>query len=640
MCGIAGIYQFKNANKSELKETVKKMNQSQAWRGPDDEGIFIDEKNGVALGHRRLSILDLSTAGKQPMEFGRYVITYNGEVYNFQEIREELKRLGYDFYSQSDTEVILKSFDKWGIKAVSRFRGMWAFAIWDKLDKKLILCRDRIGVKPLYYYYSNDLFLFASGIKAFHQHQKFKQEKKMDKTGLSLFFSYGYIPAPYSIFKDVFKLEPGYLLIVNEKGELEKKQYWNLEDYFLKGFYEQPFSKKSELEIIEELETILTESFKLRMIADVPVGIFLSGGIDSSLVTTLLQKNYSKALKTFTIGFKEFEYDESKYAKNIADYLGTDHTQIYCTYKEAADIIPRLTDIYDEPFGDSSAIPTILVSKLAREKVKVSLSADGGDEQFCGYPKYWNFSKIEKLNFLPFRRALAVIMDLVNPDIVVKYLRFLEKVNFKNKYRKLKELLKARSFVDKYELVNRQIVDNKLFKNKNDFNNKTFAFKFKNWKLDNLDSFLKMMFIDLNTYLVDDILVKVDRATMSVGLEGRDPLLDNKIIEYASQLPYNFKYRNKTSKYILRKILSKHLPQNLIDRPKMGFGVPVEKWFKSELKHYYLQYLDRKIIEKEDIFNPIEVEKLLKNYLNGNPINHNKLWFLFIFQQWKEKWLK
>jgi asparagine synthase (glutamine-hydrolysing) len=374
--------------------------------GPDDAGIFIDKDFPVALGHRRLSILDLSSLGHQPMDFENLVITYNGEVYNFKEIRKELEKEGYKFISNSDTEVILKAFHRWGFSAVHKFRGMFASALWDKKDKRLILCRDRIGVKPLYYYYKNGLFMFASELKAFHKHPKF--EKRLNLTGLSLYLKYGYIPAPYSIFENVYKLKPGHFLVLDQKGNIEEFPYWKVEDYFLKGKEEKDkWLKRSEEELAQELEEILTESFKLRLVSDVPVGMFLSGGIDSSTVCALLSKEGIK-LKTFTIGFYEKEYSEAGYAKKVAEYLGTEHTELYFTPKEAFEIIPKLPEIYDEPFGDSSAIPTYLVSRLARSQVKVSLSADGGDEQFCGYTRYWVISdRLSKRGCQLFRSVMV-----------------------------------------------------------------------------------------------------------------------------------------------------------------------------------------------------------------------------------------
>lgn len=635
MCGIAGFWK----NTGLKKEIIIYMTNALSHRGPDDEGYYIDEKSGIALGHRRLSVLDLSPKGNQPMKFDNLIIVYNGEVYNFKEIKKELEKYGYSFDSDSDTEVILKAFHRWGFDCVNKFRGMWAFAIWDKKNKKLILCRDRIGVKPLFWYYKNGLFMFSSELKSFHKHPDFNKE--LNLMALSLYLQYGYITSPYCIFKYTYKLEPGHFLIINKNGEIKKEQYWDVKKYFLQGIKEKhKWFKKSENEIAEELEEILTESFKLRMVSDVPVGIFLSGGIDSSLVTALLQKEYTTPLKTFTIGFYEKEYNEAHWAKKVAEYLGTEHTELYCTPKEAFEIIPKLPDIYDEPFGDSSGIPTRLVSELAKTKVKVSLSADGGDEQFCGYPRYWVIgNKIRKLSKLPIKGLTSKVLNLLNPQlafILYTKLKFIlpKWTNFRDKYIKLRNVLMYSDIKTQYDISNKYFLyeDLKQLGLKNRFSQLS---KLEIEDLNNLDL---MMYMDLNTYLPDDLLVKVDRATMSISLEGRDPFLDHKILEYSSRLPIQFKYRNGKGKYILRKILYKYVPKKLIKRPKQGFGVPIYEWFKSELRELYCSYLNKERIKREGIFNSGVVDKLLKDYLEDKGINPHKLWFLFIFELWNERW--
>ncbi|MEM3227304.1 MAG: asparagine synthase (glutamine-hydrolyzing), partial [Thermoplasmata archaeon] len=440
MCRIVGFLDFSNKNNYNLERVITSMRDTLIYGGPDDAGNFIDQSNNLALGHRRLSIIDLSITGHQPMEFDNYVIVYNGEIYNFIDIKKELEALGYKFYSTSDTEVILKAFHRWGFKSVDKFRGMFAFAIWDKKDHKLILCRDRVGVKPLYYYYNNDLFMFASELKAFHMHPKFI--KNISFEALSLYLQYGYITAPYSIFENTYKLEPGQFLVLDGKGKIEKFNYWNVD-----SFFKNPLGD-SEESITQELELILEESFKLRLVSDVPIGVFLSGGIDSSTVAALLQKNMSEKLKTFTIGFYEKDYNEANYAKKIANYLGTDHTEVYITAKEAFDVISKIPEIYDEPFGDSSAIPTYLVSKLAKSKVKVSLSADGGDEQFCGYTRYWAVGNtIKIINKFKLMSILSTITTLINPEVAFRiykvFMPLLPKWNnFRDKYIKLRAVLK------------------------------------------------------------------------------------------------------------------------------------------------------------------------------------------------------
>ena len=636
MCRIVGFLDLNYKSDYDFQDVVIAMRDTMIHGGPDDAGFYIDLQNNLALGHRRLSILDLSPAGHQPMEFENLVIIYNGEVYNFQEIRNELETYGYRFDSDSDTEVVLKAFHKWRFEAVHKFRGMFAFAIWDKNRKRLILCRDRIGVKPLYWYYKDGLFMFSSELKAFHKHPKFR--KNLNHRALALFLQYGYIIAPYSIFDYTYKLEPGYFLIFESDGSIERKKYWDVKEYFLEGVAERDrWSNRPEEELIEELEGLLVESFKLRLVSDVPVGMFLSGGIDSTTVSVLLSKEGIK-LKTFTIGFYEKDYNEAPHAKKIARYCGTDHTELYCTFKEALDTIFKLPEIYDEPFGDPSAIPTYLVSKLARAKVKVSLSADGGDEQFCGYKRYY---RINKLNEFPFKKGLSFLLNLLNPDLALRLYDLFKPLlpkytNFKDKYIKLKNILQERDLLIQYDISLKVFLKEELKKLGLKPNNSIISTGMKG----PLDLFSLLMLIDLKTYLPDDILVKLDRATMSVSLEGREPFLDHKIVEWTSKLPYRFKYRSGKSKYLLRKILYKYIPSELVNRPKQGFAVPIYEWFKKDLKELYLEYLNEDRIKREGVFNPSEIKRLSKEYFENKGINHNKLWLLFIFEGWRERWMQ
>jgi len=648
MCRITGFLDLTFKGDYNLTQIATSMRDTLIYGGPDDGGIYIESESGLALAHRRLSILDLSPLGHQPMEFDNLVITYNGEVYNFKEIRKELENLGYTFKSNTDTEVVLKAFHKWGIDAVHKFRGMFTFAIWDKRNKKLTLVRDRIGVKPLYWYFKDGLFMFSSELKAFHKHPKFR--KQLNLKGLILYLQYGYITAPYTIFEDTYKLLPGHYLEIDLKGNIKIEPYWEIEEFFLKGIEErEKWLKRSEEDLIEELEELLTESFKLRMVADVPVGMFLSGGIDSSLVCALLTKEGYR-LKTFTIGFYEKEYDESRYAKKVAEYLGTEHTELYCTPKEAYEIIPKLPEIYDEPFGDSSAIPTYLVSKLAKTQVKVSLSADGGDEQFCGYTRYtFTTNKVLKIAKIPLKEVLIKILEFIGVENLYKFYKALgfilpKYTNTRDKIAKLITTLKEKEPLKIYDISLKYFLPTDLKKLLAvDFilENQLFKLKPLQEKIDlsKLDLLTLLMYYDLKTYLPDDILVKVDRATMSVALEGRDPFLDHKILEWSSRLPIEFKYRHGKTKYLLRKILYKYLPEELVDRPKQGFGVPIYEWFRKELKELYMEYLSEARLGEVKIFNPKEVRRLLNLYLNNEGVNSYKLWLLFIFQLWSEKWL-
>jgi len=642
MCRIAGFWDFNYKNNNNIEDIIIAMRDVLTYGGPDDAGIYVDNNYSLAFGHRRLSILDLSPLGRQPMssDDGSLWITYNGEVYNFWEIRDELKSKGYKFKSRTDTEVIIKAYEEWGIDCVHKFRGMWAFALWDKMEGKLILCRDRVGVKPLYWYYKDGLFIFASELKAFHKHPEFK--KKLDLNALALYLELGYITAPYSIFENTYKLKPGHFLEINKEGNIREAKYWDIEDYYKEGLELQNngyWQKISENEIADELEHILTESFKLRLVSDVPVGMFLSGGIDSSIVTALLQKDSSVPIKTFTIGFHEKAYNEAEWAKKVATYLKTDHTELYCTPHEALMVIPKLAEMYDEPFGDSSAIPTHLVSILAKNKVKVSLSADGGDELFCGYTKYGIIKgRIQILSRVPFKNIIRRTLDLLSPDAVFNIYNIFKPLLprcsiVKDKYKQIKSILSTQ------DVIKQSIFETNIFMDE-DLRELGMQNNYPFLHIDDkYDDLTDMMVFDAKTYLPDDILVKVDRASMSVALEGREPLLDHKILEYLAKLPIEYKYRDGINKYILKKILYRYVPKDLIDRPKQGFSIPLHAWVKGDLKRLYMEYLNESRLEREGIFNAKAVGKILNDSVNGRGVNPNKLWTLLMFEMWKERWL-
>jgi len=630
MCGITGFCDFqKKSNVSDLGLMMDALRH----RGPDIGGKVEYELDfvNVGLGHRRLSILDLSEEGRQPMSYESLEIVYNGEVYNFQEIRSELEQLGYEFNSQSDTEVVLKSYHAWGLKALEKFNGMFAMAIFDKTDKTLTLIRDRAGVKPLYWYWEDGLFLFASELKSFHAHPNF--QKVIDQDVLAQYLQYGYVLQPYSIFKSTRQLKAGHTLVVDLKSKaIEEKKYWSVVE-----FYEKPKLILTDSEAIGQTEAILKKSFGYRMVSDVPVGTFLSGGYDSSLVTAILQADRSEKINTFTIGFKEKGYDEAPYAKRVANHLGTNHTEYYCTQKDALSIIPKLSTIYDEPFGDASAIPTVLVSQLAGEKVKVSLSADGGDEIFAGYSAYDNLSKIHNLNQkIPnlLGRTSVGILNMINPKLIP----FSNNIyNFEIRYEKLKKMLLAKNsqelLAQSYEYYSQSQLDKLLLKKPSKLLTKFTQ------KSNIEDSLSQMLMTDYQTYMADDILTKVDRATMSVGLEGREPFLDSAIIEFAAQLPNEMKYRAGEKKWILKEITHKYLPKKLMDRTKMGFSPPLTEWFRDELKAYFLHYLSEERLRKEGLFNPTEVVKLRDEYFEGKNVSVQKLWFILMFEMWYEKWM-
>ncbi|CAA6818424.1 MAG: Asparagine synthetase [glutamine-hydrolyzing] (EC [uncultured Thiotrichaceae bacterium] len=634
MCGIAGFIDF---NKKSSEDDLQKMTDVLHYRGPDDSGYFFSpsEHSQIGLGHRRLSILDLSPLGHQPMHFEHLHIVFNGEVYNFAEIREELIKEGYSFTSDSDTEVILKSFHCWGIKAVDKYNGMFAFSIYDEKTQKITLVRDRSGVKPLYWYHKDNLILFSSELKSFHQHPAF--EKAINTDALAQFLNYKYVPEPHCIFQHCRKLGAGHYLEIDlATGETHELTYWNV-----LHAYNKPVLKISEQEAIEELDSLMLSAFNYRMVADVPVGIFLSGGYDSSLVTGMLQTHRTEQLKTYTIGFHEKGFDEAPYAKQVAQHLGTDHTEYYCTQDEAKAILPGLANLYDEPFADSSAIPTVLVSQLARKEVTVSLSADGGDELFAGYEKHsrvLDYHKRFASKPAALRNTASSLMGLINPD----YIPVLNKTqNFSTKYDKLRQILGSKDILDVLKITSQEFSEldlKRLFKDmpKTAPNNFDLQHAFN----DHPDDLGKMLAIDYKTYMLDDILTKVDRATMSVSLEGREPLLDYRLIEYIARLPSNMKYRDGVKKYLLKEITHRYLPREIMDRPKMGFGVPMTEWFRDELKVYFTHYLTEERLDKAGIFNTAEIIGLRDRYLAGARENSQKLWSLLMFEMWYEQWME
>jgi asparagine synthase (glutamine-hydrolysing) len=633
MCGISGFVDF---TKKTERVVLEKMNRMLNHRGPDGEGygIYNNDSAVIGLGHRRLSIIDLTEGGSQPQTFDSLHITFNGEIYNYAEIKKELEQKGHQFHSHSDTEVILHAYKEWGSAALQKFIGMFAFVIYDEGNQQLFACRDRAGVKPFYYYWKDGLFLFSSELKAIMQHPAFVKEISVDAA--AAYMQFGFVPTPHCIFKNTYKLKPGYFLVINIKNKsLQTEQYWNVYDA-----YNKPALKIDLPDAIKETEKLLTSAFQYRMVSDVPVGVFLSGGYDSSCVTALLQKNNTEKIKTFTIGVPDAGLNEAPYAKEIAAHLGTDHTEYYCTQKEALEIVPQLPYFYDEPFADSSAIPTSLVSKIAREKVTVALSADAGDEIFAGYNRYDYMMRYgKKLQSIPgfMRKGAAAIMDVVPansiPVLNKKYL-------FSSRYEKVKTLLKNPSEQNILMSLTSQMNESdlaKLFK-KPAFRLAT-AFESEELLKENHSALAYMMAIDYQTYLLDDILQKVDRATMSVSLEGREPFLDQRIIEWAAQLPMEYKYNNGNKKFIIKEIVHKYLPATMMDRPKMGFGIPIATWLQNNLKPFVDQYFEESFISKQNIFNNNEIQRIKKSFYQGKVERAEKIWYLLMFQMWYDKWM-
>lgn len=633
MCGITGFIDF---NKNSGREIINTMAVAMLHRGPDGQGIYFKETPNatLGLGHRRLSIIDLSTSANQPMHYDGLHIIFNGEIYNYNEIREELIKLGHQFQTHSDTEVILHAWRQWGEKSIHQWRGMFAIVLLDEKINELICIRDRAGVKPVNYYFKDGLFLFGSELKALMAHPSF--EKKINRDGVASFLQYGYVSAPHCIFENTHKLPAGHLLKLQLTTQtILLHRYWNVYDH-----YNKPKLDISLPEAITETEKILEKSFQYRMVADVPVGVFLSGGYDSTCVTSLLQKNSTEKIKTFTIGTTDNKLDEAPFAKEIAAHLGTAHTEYYCSAKEALDIIPDLPFYYDEPFADSSAIPTILVSRMARKKVTVALSADAGDEIFAGYNRYDYISRYgNKLRSIPkpLRKMTAAMMESVSSESI-PWLR--DKTNFHSRYDKLKNLLNNPSPSELLKNLSQVFSDRdirELFKGQVEMQGT--AHNSTELEKDHYDALSFMMAVDWQTYMVDDILQKVDRATMSISLEGREPFLDQHIIEWAAQLPSDYKYYNGQKKYILKQIVHQYVPKEMMERPKMGFGIPVQDWLAKELKPMVQEHLSADALKAHGFFNEAAIVKLCTEFFNGRKEKYLKIWYLLMFQMWYKKWM-
>lgn len=636
MCRIVGIYSSRIEG-DDLGKRCLLMRDTLVRGGPDQAGLYVDHDGGLALGHRRLSVIDLSPTGHQPMSVSdnRYTITYNGEVYNYQGLREDLITKGIGFRGTSDTEVVLNAFAVWGPQSVEQFIGMFACAIWDSREKCLYLFRDRMGVKPLYYYHHEGIFAFASELKALKAGLGTKLE--MDYEALGEFLHYGYISAPRSIYKYTYKLEPGCWIKVSSDLHVDKYRYWSCIDSD-----RQDLLGESEETLTDRLEELMIDAFQKRLIADVPVGVLLSGGIDSSLVTAILAKHTNTTIKTFTIGFKEKNYDESGWAKKIADHIGTEHTEKIVTSEHAREILPLWPEIYDEPFGDISGIPTTIVSRMTREHVKVALSADGGDELFCGYHRYWVMNYLDRFisplpSFLP--KLIGRLLRLLGNDRTAHFVqihRGLRLPAIKDRMRKFQAVLdnwngtasNAYPYAVGYwlpreisRLIGRYSDPRPLL----DLSRKSF-----------LDA---MMTWDIQHYLPEDILTKVDRATMFNGLEGRDPFLDHRMVEFARALPLDMKYRNGEPKYILKKILKRYLPEDLFARPKQGFAVPIYSWLHDDLKGLVRKYLNPDSLSSQNDLDPDMVMETVCRFKEKNgSIAVDRIWLLLVFMMWKEKY--
>lgn len=606
MCGICGFL-----NNGYSQNDLFEMNQTISHRGPDDEGYYFDEK--IALAQKRLSIIDLSSLGRQPMSDrdNKITITFNGEIYNYQEIKEELLSEGYVFETETDTEVIIYAYLEWGINCVKMFNGMFAIAIWEHEEEKLTLVRDRIGIKPMYYYSKDNDFIFSSELKPILKHPSFN--KRICMSSLNMYLTFGYIPSPYSIYENTYKLEPGsYLVMKNNMISIQK--YWEMSDIKKSSEINKI---KTEKDYLDELEFLIKSSIKYRLVSDVNVGAFLSGGIDSSLVVAIMQSMREEKVKTFSIGFENDAYNEAKYAKEIAEYIGTDHTEFYISQSDMLELVDELAYYYDEPFYDSSAIPTMLVSRLAKQKVTVALSGDGGDEQFYGYNTYDYLNRLKAFNFLPYtlRRFVGKTGKIYNKKIgkVLDYKKGIDNIG-----------LNLRSYFSQDEI-------HKILKYYEPMRDDISQFK-TNEDLKELEFIEREMILDLKSYMVDDVLTKVDRASMKYALEARVPLLDHRIVEFSLKLPLNLKKKGKIKKYLLKQILYKYLPKKYTDRPKKGFSVPIDEWMAGPLKEQTGYYFGKDFIDKQGIFNFENFERLI----TSNGIGAKEKWLLFSFQKWYE----
>jgi asparagine synthase (glutamine-hydrolysing) len=650
MCGIAGFVESRAAGAAELEARARRMADHLIHRGPDDAGLWTDPAVGLGLGFRRLSILDLSPAGHQPMcsASGRYMIVFNGEVYNFSELRGELEPRGHAFRGHSDTEVLLAAVEEWDLDAaVRRFVGMFAFALWDRRDRTLHLVRDRLGIKPLYYGFSRGTLLFASELKAIRAHPDFTPE--IDRKALTLLVRHGYIPTPYSIYCGISKLPPGSAISfrIDNSADPElarSRPYWSFREIAERGERE-PF-RGSDEEARTELERLLKEAVGLRMIADVPLGAFLSGGIDSSTVVALMQVQSTSRVKTFTIGFQEEKFDEAAYARQVAAHLGTDHTELYLTPEETRGVIPKLPALFDEPFADSSQIPTYLVSRLARRHVTVSLSGDGGDELFGGYTQYtrapWLWSRIGWIP-LHLRRALAATLSASG---TAGYNRLLGRRQLASEHsrpatagEKAHKLADALRVEDAWEL-HRHFSSHWKHPAKlvigGDEPPTIFTDPSRRPSLSGFPS--RMLTTDTLGYLPDDILTKVDRASMAVSLEARVPVLDHRVVEFAARLPMHLKIREGQGKWLLRQVLHRYVPASLIERPKMGFSLPLSTWLRGPLRDWAEGLLAEERLRREGYFRPEPVRKIWAEHISRDRNAEDWLWDVLMFQSWLEHW--
>ena len=642
MCGIAGIL---SPDARDLRAIAGDMVRRIRYRGPDDAGVWCDEAAGLALGHARLSILDLSAAGHQPMasRSGRYVITYNGEIYNFVDLRADLEQSGQRFRGHSDTEVLLAAIEQWGIEAtLRRVNGMFAFAVWDRRARALTLARDRLGEKPLYYGWAGSALIFASELKAFNGCPRFNRD--IDRDALSLLLRHNCIPAPYSIYRDIAKLRPASYVVFGVE-QLASRQFPRPITYWSS---KQCVTAKSaftgsETEAITRLDELLRHAIRLRMAADVPLGAFLSGGIDSSTVVALMQAQHGRPVRTFSIGFHETEYNEAGFAKAVATHLGTDHTELYVAAADALAVIPRLPALFDEPFADPSQIPTVLLAQLARRHVTVALSGDGGDELFGGYNRYfWGRALHRRIGWIPasLRPGCARLIRSFSPAMWDRCFRACAWI-FPSVKDPVNKLYRLASMLDEGDIDDLYCGFVSHWKNPAEVvigakEPPTLLTERSGWPVLK-DVTTRMMYLDAVTYLPDDLLVKVDRASMAVGLETRIPLLDPRLVEFAWSLPLSMKIRRSDEgKWILRQLLKRHVPERFFNRPKMGFGVPLDAWLRGPLRGWAEALLNEERLNREGYFHTDPIRRKWAEHTTGQANWQYHLWNVLMFQAWLE----
>jgi asparagine synthase (glutamine-hydrolysing) len=646
MCGIAGFAGGKWSSEAEQARTLAAMARSIRHRGPDHSAIWLDCESKVGFAHNRLAIIDISPAGNQPMHShsGRYVIVYNGEIYNHQELRKQLEAEAQapNWAGHSDTETLLAAIEAWGLRrALEQSVGMFALALWDRRERELILARDRIGEKPLYYGRQSAAgpFLFGSELKALAQHPQF--EADIDREALALYTRFSHIPTPYSIYRGISKLRPGCFLTLSEGGDEPLiQEYWSAQAVAEAGAANR--LQASPEECTDQLEELLTRAVGQQMIADVPLGAFLSGGIDSSTVVALMQKQSSRPVKTFSIGFQEERYNEAIYAKAVARHLGTDHTELYVTSEEAMAVLPRLPSMYDEPFADSSQIPTYLVSALARQHVTVSLSGDAGDELFGGYSRYGLASALwRRLRVIPrpLRSLAAAALGSLPPALWNAAAAALpELAHIRDAGAKIQQrapLFASGSVMELYGgIVSQWPEPNALVLGATEPPSLASG---ATRPLRNLNPVEQMMAADTVTYLPNDILVKLDRASMAVSLETRVPLLDHRVVEFAWRVPFEYKVRGGQTKWLLRQVLHRHVPRELIERPKMGFGVPIAEWLKDPLRDWAEALLSESRLKDEGYLRPDPIRRMWQAHLAGSVGGDARLWTVLMFESWLDE---